>query len=126
MVLEGFLRFPETTQDFPLMVGAPLFSYKVSQGIHSRLNSGVTGFCFQLEVKEDLYLHIFCHHKGELETFAKICVAVSLETLRKNLTVRALQKSATNRLFGNYSVKSLEPPLDIGSGIKLYADKMSS
>jgi len=44
-VLEGLLRFPET-QDFPLTMRAPIFSYKVSRGIHSGLNSGVTGFCF--------------------------------------------------------------------------------
>jgi len=40
-VLEGFLRFPETTQDFPSTIGAPLFGYNISRGIHSRLNSGV-------------------------------------------------------------------------------------
>jgi len=40
-VLEGFLRFPETTQDFPSTIGAPLFGYNVSRGIHSGLNSGV-------------------------------------------------------------------------------------
>jgi len=40
-VLEGFLRFPETTQDFPSMMGVPLFSYNISRGIHSGLNSGV-------------------------------------------------------------------------------------
>ena len=40
-VLEGFLRFPETIQDFPWTMGAPLFSYNVSQGIHSGLNSSV-------------------------------------------------------------------------------------
>ena len=41
----------------------------------------------------------------------KICVAASLETLHEAPTARVLQKSATNRLFGNYSAKSLEPPL---------------
>ena len=51
-VLEGFLRFPETTQDFPLTMGAPLFSYNVSRGIHSGLNSGVNWPLFQLLVKE--------------------------------------------------------------------------
>ena len=50
VVLEGFLRFPETTQDFSSTMGVPFFRYKVSRGIHSGLNSSVTGFCF--EVKE--------------------------------------------------------------------------
>jgi len=75
------------------------------------LNSGVIGFCFDSKLRkcsEDLF---FGHHEGKLETFAKICVAMSLETLHEDPTVRALQKSATNRLFGNYSAKSLEPPL---------------
>ena len=47
-VLEGFLRFPETTQDFPSTMGVPLFGYNISRGIYSRLNSGVNW----LEVKE--------------------------------------------------------------------------
>ena len=51
-VLEGFLRFPETTQDFPSMVDAPLFGYNISRGIHSGLNSGVNWPLFQLEVKD--------------------------------------------------------------------------
>ena len=47
---------------------------------------------------------VFGRHEGKMETFAKICVAASMETLREDPTV-------TNRLFGNYSAKSLEPPL---------------
>ena len=93
-VLEGFLRFPETTQDFPSTMGMPLFSYKVSQGIHSMLNSGVTGFCFNSKLRkssEDLF---FGRHKGKLEGFAKICAVALLETLREDPTIRALQKSA--------------------------------
>jgi len=50
-----------------------------------------------------------------LETFAKICVAASLETLREDLTYA----SATNRLLGNYSAKSLEPPL-----VKIWNDQI--
>jgi len=75
-------------------MGAPLFSYKVSRGMHSRLNSGVTGFCFDLKLRkcsEDPFFVVFGHHEGKLETFAKICVAVSLENLREDPTVRALQ-----------------------------------
>ena len=37
-VLEGVLRFPETTQDFPSTMGTPLFSCKVSQGMHKATN----------------------------------------------------------------------------------------
>ena len=51
-VLEGFLRFSETTQDFPSRMGAALFGYNVSQGIHSGLDSGVNWPLLQLEVKE--------------------------------------------------------------------------
>ena len=53
-VLEGFLRFPETTQDFPSAMGAPLFGYNISRGIHcdSGLNSSINWPLFQLEVKE--------------------------------------------------------------------------
>jgi len=92
------------------MMGTPIISYKVSRGIHSGLlNSGVTGFCFDSKLRKC----VFGRHEEKLETFTKISVAASLETLCEDPTVRALQKSATNRLFGNYSAKSLEPPLVI-------------
>ena len=54
VVLEGFLRFPETTQDFTSTMGAPLFGYNISRGIHcdNGLNSGINWPLFQLEVKE--------------------------------------------------------------------------
>ena len=83
--LEGFLRFPETTQDFLSTMGAPFFSYKVSRDIHSGLNSGVTGFCFDSRLRkcsEDLsYFLFFWFPQRKLETFAKFCVAASPETL---------------------------------------------
>ena len=44
----------------------------------------------------------FGRHEGKLETFAKNCVAASLETLCKDPAVRVRE---------NYSAKSLEPPL---------------
>ena len=40
-VLEGFLRFPETTQDFPSTMGVSLFGYNISRSTHSGLNSSV-------------------------------------------------------------------------------------
>ena len=80
------------------MMGTLLFSYKVSRGIHSVLNSGVTGFCFDSKLRksasEDLF-SFFGRHKGKLVTFAKICFAASLETLHEYPIVCALQKSAT-------------------------------
>ena len=74
------------------------------------------GFCFDTKLRkcsEELFF--FGHDEGKLETFVKICVAASLETLHEDPTIRALQNSATNRLFGNYSAKSVhvEPPLPI-------------
>jgi len=107
-VLEGFLRFPETTQDFPLTMGAPPF--RLQHFTRHAYTAGwitvLTGLCFDSRLRkcsEDLF---FGRHEGKLETFAKICVAASLETLWP-------YASATNRLLGNYSVKSLEPPLAV-------------
>ena len=88
----GFLRFPETTQDFPSTMGAPLFGYNVSRGIHSVLNSGVNWPLFQLR-KCSEYFFFGCH-KGKLETFAKICVVASLETLCEDPTVHIRDKEA--------------------------------
>jgi len=93
-------------------MGAPLFSYKVSRGIHSELNSGVTGFCFDSKLRkcsEDFFLVATKENWRPSQKFE--FSAASLETLRKDPTIRALQKSTTNRLFENYSAKSLEPPL---------------
>ena len=56
-----------------------------SRGIHGMLNSGVTGFCLDSKLRKSSEDHFFYfgHHEGELETLAKICVAVSLETLHE-------------------------------------------
>ena len=62
-------------------MGTPLFSYKVSQGMHSVLNSSVTGFGFESKLRKSNDVLFFGHHKGKLEAFTKICVAASLETL---------------------------------------------
>ena len=43
----------------------------------------------------------FGRHKGKLETFAKISVAASLETLHEDPTVHALLKSATTGCLEN-------------------------
>ena len=46
----------------------------------------------------------FGRHEGKLETFAKIFVAVSLETLRKDLTVHAMpQQQAVWKLLSKIS-----------------------
>ena len=45
----------------------------------------------------------FGRHEGKLETFAKICVAVSLEALREDLTVRVRDKQAAWKLLSEIS-----------------------
>jgi len=45
----------------------------------------------------------FGHHEGKLETFGKICVAASLETLRDDLTVRVRDKQAAWKLLSEIS-----------------------
>ena len=45
----------------------------------------------------------FGRHEGKLETFAKICVAASLETLRKDLTVCVRNKQAAWKLLNEIS-----------------------
>ena len=63
----------------------------------------LTGLCLGPELgkcSEDLF---FGHHEGKLETFAKICVAASLETLRENLTVRVCDKQAALKLLSEVS-----------------------
>jgi len=48
----GFRGVSRNHSGFPSTMGAPLFSYKVSRGIHSGLNSGVTGFCFNSKLRK--------------------------------------------------------------------------
>ena len=90
-------------------MGAPFFSYKVSQGKHSGLNSSVTGFCFDSKLRKCSEDFFGGRHEGKLETIAKIWVAASLETLREDPTVKSLRQ--TGCLETSYSAKSLEPPL---------------
>ena len=66
----------------------------------------------------------FGRHEGKLEAFAKICVTASLETLRKDPRTA---KVRDNRLFRNYSAKSLELPpghmfTECGQSLFSYAD----
>jgi len=42
-------------------------------------------------------------HEGKLQTFAKICVVASLETLREYPTVRIRDKQAAWKLLGKIS-----------------------
>jgi len=91
-----------------------LFSYKVSQGIHSVLNSSVIGFCYESKLRksyDDCFF--FGGYEGKLETFAKICVAASLETLHKDPTIRALQKSATTGCWKLLSEISRTAPVQL-------------
>ena len=102
-VLEGFLRFPETIQDFPSTMGAPLSGYNISRGIHSGLNSSVTGFCFDSKLRkcrEDLF---FWSPRRKIGQLCKICVAALLETLREDPTVRVHDKQAVWKLLSKIS-----------------------
>ena len=83
------MRFPEITQDFPSMMGAPLISYGVARGIHSGLNSGVTSFCFDSKLRkcsEDLFfLGATKENWRPLQKFAfqhhwKLCAKIPLYT----------------------------------------------
>ena len=68
--------------------GCAPFGYKISRGIHSGLNSGVTGFSFGSKLRKcRVKTFFFSFHEGKLETFAKIRVAASLKTLREDPTV---------------------------------------
>jgi len=53
------------------------------------------------EVKENLFF--FGRHEGKLETFAKICVAASMETLCEDPTVRVPNKQAVWKLLSEIS-----------------------
>jgi len=85
-------------------MGVPLFGYNISRGIHSGLNSGVNWPLFRLKVQENVVKTFFfgCH-EGKLETFAKICVAASLETLCEGLIVRIRKKQAAWKLLSKIS-----------------------
>ena len=77
------------------------------------LNSGVTGFWFESELRKSSDDLFFGCHEGKFETFAKICVAASLGTLHEHPNHVCTAIVRDNRLFRNYSAKSLEPPLSV-------------
>jgi len=62
----------------------------------------LSGLCFYWKFKKCSEDFFGCH-EGKLETFAKICVAASLETLREDPTVRVLDKQATWKLLSEIS-----------------------
>ena len=71
------------------------------------LNSSVTGFCFNSKLRkssEDLFFGL---HEGKLDTSAKICVAVLLETLREDPTIRIRDKLAAWKLHSKISRTAL-------------------
>ena len=78
------------------MMGTPLFSYKVSQGIHSVLNSSVRYWLlFLLEAKETVVKTFSWSPRRKIGDLRKnLCCSVT-GTLHEDTTVRALQKSAT-------------------------------
>jgi len=66
----------------------------------------LTGLWFDSKLRkcsEELFVSFFGRHEGKLETFAKICVAASLETLREDLTVRVCDKQAALKLLSEIS-----------------------
>jgi len=102
----GFRGVSEVSRNhsgFSLNDGCAPFGYNVSRGIHSGLNSSVIGFCFSSKLRkcsEDLF---FGRHEGKLEAFAKICVAASMEILRKDPTVCVCDKQAVWKLLSEIS-----------------------
>jgi len=108
-VLEGFLRFPETTQGFPSMMGAPFFSYKVSRGIHSGLNSGVTGFCFDLKLRkcsEDLFFFFWLPRRKIGDLHKNLCCSVtgnSAQRSHRTRTAKVCDKQAVWKLLSKIS-----------------------
>ena len=102
----GFRVVSEVSRNhsgFSLDDGCAPFGYNVSRGIQSRLNSGISGLCFGSKLRkcsEDLF---FGCHKEKLETFAKICVAASLETQREDPTARVRDKQAVWKLLSKIS-----------------------
>ena len=105
--LEGFLRFPETAQDFPSMMGVPLFSYKVSRGMHSGLNSSVTGFCFDSKLRkcsEDLFFWLPWRKIGDLRK--NLCCSVTGNSAwrsHRTCTAKVHSKQAVWKLLNEIS-----------------------
>ena len=75
----------------------------------------LTGLYFYSKLRKCTEDLVFGRHEGKLETFAKKSV---LQHHWKLCAKIPLYASVTNRLIGNYSAKSLEPPLTVA--INLY------
>ena len=61
----------------------------------------------------------FGRHEGKLETFAKICVVASLETLREDPTVRIRDNQAAWKLLSKIS--RIAPAIALKEG-RLFSD----
>jgi len=95
-------------------MGAPLLGTTFHEPYTA---GGVTGFCF--EVKEMQWrTFFFGRHEGKLETFAKNCVAASLETLRDDPAARVRDKQAVWKLLSKIS-RTTPDSQDIGYSIRV-------
>ena len=101
--LEGFLRFPKTTQDFPLTMGASLFSYKVSRGIHSKLNGGVTGFCFDLKLRKCSEYFFWSSRRKIGDLCKNLCCSVTGNSARRSRNAKVCDKQAVWKLLSKIS-----------------------
>jgi len=78
--------------------------------IHSMLNGGVTGFCFELKLRKSSDDFFLVAMKENWRPSQNLCCSITGNSARRsNHTCTA--KVRDNRLFGNYSAKSLELPL---------------
>ena len=92
-MLEGFLRFPETTQDLSLDDGYAPFQLK---GFTRHTQHAD---CFDLKLRKSNEDFFFGRHEGKLGTFANLCCSV----LRSHRTRTA--KVRDNRLFNGVQKK---------------------
>ena len=94
-------------------MGTPLFSYKVSQSIHSMLNSSVTGFRFESKLRkssDDLFLVAM---KENWRPSQNLCRSIT-ETLREDPSIRAMQspqQQAVWKLLSKISRTAPDPIL---------------
>ena len=107
-----FWGFQKPLRICPSMtMGIPFFSYKVSRGIHSVLNSGVAGFCFEFKLRNLVSKTFFWSSRRKIGDLRKnLCCSITGNSAPRShytCTVKIRDK----RLFGNYSEKSLELPV---------------
>ena len=84
-VLEGFLRFPETTQDFPSTMGAPFLATTFYEAYTAGWIAVLTGLCFDSKLRKCSENPFLVATKENWRPSQNLCCSVTGNSARRSI-----------------------------------------